>query len=191
MASITTILGTDSVSSSRIVINNNFVSLNDGLEDITALLDTSTQTITLTGMSTSASLKVRENNVDLFKVESSEIVSNLPATFNGDVTLNKGLMHSVYYDATTLPLANAYEDTTYVLDATAAAFANSILLADADQGQEITLIADGGTIMIEESNIAGVTQPIEIFNQGTLTLRYINDVSEFFVIASSHCTITY
>jgi len=189
MASITTILGTDSVSSSRIVINNNFVALNDELEDVAALLDTSNQTITLTGMATSASLKVRENNVDLFKVENSEIVSNLSAIFNQDVTLNKGLMHSVYYDAATLPAANAYEDTTYVLDA--GTVVSPVTLAAADNGQEITLIANGGSVDIDENNISGVTSPIEISASGSLTLRYIDDVSLFFVIASSNCNVVY
>lgn len=189
MASITTILGTDSVSSSRIVINNNFVALNDELEDIATVLDTSNQSITLTGMATSASLKVRENNVDHFKVENSEIVSNLPAIFNQDVTLNKGLMHSVYYNATTLPAANAYEDTTYVLDYSVVV--SPVTLAAADSGQEITLIANGGSIDIDETNIAGVTSPIEILDHGSLTLRWIDDVSLFFVIASSNCSIVY
>ena len=188
MASITTILGTDSVSSSRIVINNNFVALNDELEDIATVLDTSNQSITLTGMATSASLKVRENNVDHFKVENSEIVSNLPAIFNQDVTLNKGLMHSVYYNATTLPAANAYEDTTYIVDATE--LTDPIVLSAAEEGQEITIISDGGAISFEVSNIAGAVS-IDIENQGSITFRYSTVNSFFYVVSSVNSTLVY
>ena len=46
MANITEILGTDSLSSSRITINGNFSSLNNELADVTTLLDTTTSTIT-------------------------------------------------------------------------------------------------------------------------------------------------
>ena len=189
MASITTILGTDSVSSSRIVINNNFAALNAELADISALFDTGNQTLTLTGLITGGTLKVNNGTIDTFKVNNADADVNVPINFNQDVIINKGLMHSVYYNATTLPGANAYDYTTYVLDATA--FSAPITLAAADQGQEITLIANGGLVDIDETNISGVTQPIEITNQGSLTLRWIEDLSLFFVISSSNCTVTY
>lgn len=189
MASITTILGTDSVSSSRIVLNNNFAALNQELADIAVLLDINAQTLALTGEVKGGTLKVNNGVIDTFKVNTSTAEVNVPITFNQDVTIQKGLMHSVYYNATTLPGANAYEYTTYILDQ--GAFTTPVSLAAADHGQEITLIADGGSIDIDETNIAGVTSPIEIVDQGSLTLRWIDNVSKFFVIASSNCSIVY
>lgn len=194
MASITTILGTDSVSSSRIVLNNNFAALNQELADIAALLDINAQTLALTGEVKGGTLKVNNGTIDTFKVNTSTAEVNVPITFNQDITIQKGLMHSVYSTgagATSLPGANAYEYTTYVLDAGAPAFANPVALAVADNGQEITLIANGGSIDIDVTNIAGVTTDIEIVDQGSLTLRYIEDLSLFFVIASSNCSIVY
>ncbi len=191
MASITTILGTDSVSSSRIVINNNFAALNQELADISALFNTTAQTLTLTGLITGGTLKVNNGTIDTFKVNNADADVNVPINFNQDVIINKGLMHSVYYNATTLPGANAYDYTTYVLDATAPAFASPVSLAAADQGQEITFIANGGSIDIDETNIAGVTAPIVLSDTGSLTLRWIDDLSFFFVISSSNCTVTY
>jgi hypothetical protein len=191
MASITTILGTDSVSSSRIVLNNNFAALNQELADIAVLLDINAQTLALTGEVKGGTLKVNNGVIDTFKVNTSTAEVNVPITFNQDVTIQKGLMHSVYYNATTLPGANAYEYTTYILDQGAPAFSTPVSLAAADHGQEITLIANGGSIDIDETNIAGVTSPIEIVNQGSLTLRWIDNVSKFFVIASSNCSIVY
>ena len=191
MASITTILGTDSVSSSRIVLNNNFAALNQELADIAVLLDINAQTLALTGEVKGGTLKVNNGTIDTFKVNTSTAEVNVPITFNQDIIIQKGLMHSVYFNATTLPGANAYEYTTYILDQAAPAFATPVSLAPADHGQEITLIANGGSIDIDETNISGVTQPIEIEDQGSLTLRWIDDVSLFFVTASSNCSIVY
>lgn len=191
MASITTILGTDSVSSSRIVINNNFAALNQELADIAALFDTNAQTLTLTGLITGGTLKVNNGTIDTFKVNNADAEVNVPTTFNQDLIIGNALRHSVYYNATTLPAANAYVYTTYILDQSAPLFATPVSLAPADHGQEITLIANGGSIDIDETNIAGVTAPIEIVDQGSLTLRWIDDVSLFFVTASSNCSVVY
>lgn len=191
MASITTILGTDSVSSSRIVLNNNFAAINSELSEIAGLLNTNAQTLTLTGLITGGTLKVNNGTIDTFKVNNADAEVNVPTTFNQDLIIGNALIHSVYYNSTTLPAANAYTYTTYVLDATAPLFANPVTLAAADNGQEITLVANGGTIDIDETNILGVTAPIALSDAGSLTLRYIDDLSEFFVISSVNCDITY
>jgi hypothetical protein len=191
MASITTILGTDSVSSSRIVLNNNFSALNAELADIAALFNTTNQTLTLTGLITGGTLAINNGTIDSFKVNNADADVNVPINFNQDVIINNGLMHSVYYNAATLPPANAYEYTTYVLDASAPAFASPVALAPADQGQEVTFIANGGSINIDNTNIAGTTANVEIFDTGSLTLRWIDDLSFFFIVSSSNCDITY
>jgi hypothetical protein len=191
MASITTILGTDSVSSSRIVINNNFAALNQELADISTLFNTTAQTLTLTGLITGGTLKVNNGTIDTFKVNNADADVNVPINFNQDVIINKGLMHSVYYNATTLPGANAYDYTTYVLDATAPAFASPVSLAAADQGQEITLIANGGDISINGSNVVGTTSIFSIYDGGSITLRWIDDISSFFVISSYNTSLIY
>lgn len=191
MASITTILGTDSVSSSRIVINNNFAALNQELADIAALFDTNAQTLTLTGLITGGTLKVNNGTIDTFKVNNADAEVNVPTTFNQDLIIGNALIHSVYYNATTLPAANSYVYTTYVLDATAPAFASPSSLAAADQGQEITLIANGGDISINGSNIVGMTSIFSIYDGGSVTLRWIDQLSSFFVIASQGTSIPY
>lgn len=193
MASITTILGTDSVSSSRIVINNNFAALNQELADIATLFDTNAQTLTLTGLITGGTLKVNNGTIDTFKVNNADAVVNVPITFNQDLIIGNALIHSVYSTgngASSLPAANSYVYSTYVLDASMFS-ATPTVLAAADNGQEITLIANGGSIDIDETNIAGVTSPIEIVDNGSLTLRYIEDLNAFFVIAFSNCSVTY
>ena len=192
MASITTILGTDSVSSSRIVINNNFAALNQDLADIQSFLNTTNQTLTLTGQVQGGTLRIN-NGVDLFKVDAAEVNVNLPIKLNQNTYIEKGLMHNVYYNAITLPLANAYTYTTYVLDATNAFWASTQLLAAAEDGQEVTFIANGGTqpIKFNQSNILGPTAIVQILTGGSLTLRYIANISKFVIVASNRCTITY
>ena len=187
MASITTILGTDSVSSSRIVINNNFAALNNEFANIAGLLVTANQTLTLTGLITGGTLKIN-NGTEIFKVESNEITANIPIKLNHEVTIGNGLMYSVDSNPTILPIANAYQDTTYVLNSTT--FSTTILLAAAAGGQEITLIADGGTITINNSNILGVAASVVMSNGGSLTLRYITSFSKFVIISAFKCTVS-
>jgi hypothetical protein len=188
MASITTILGTDSVSSSRIVLNN-IAALNGELANIASLFNTTSQTLSLTGQITGGSLSITNSGIEAFKVNNTEVISNVSATFTKEVVLNNALIHSVYYNAPTLPLAEAYTYTTYVLDANVLNTTN--LLAAADNGQEITLIANGGTIVIDNTNIAGVVANISIADGGSVTLRYIANISKFFVIASYGTNLPY
>lgn len=191
MASITTILGTDSVSSSRIVLNNNFAALNTELSSIGALFNTSTQTITLTGLITGGTLKVNNATIDTFKVNTATIEVNLPATFSQDLIIGNALIHSVSNTpaspATTLPAANAYIYSTYVL--AAASLTGTKTLAAADAGQEITLISIGGSITLSNTNIVGPAQNVVILQNGSITLRYIG--GNFYIVSSNRCTITY
>ena len=189
MASITTILGTDSVSSSRIVLNNNFAALNDELADIANVLNTSTQVLTLTGLITGGTLRIN-NGSDLFKVESNEINANLPIKLNQEVVLGDGLIYSIDVNPTSLPQsATDYQDTTYVLNSVV--FNTTVSLAAASAGQEITLIANGGTITISNSNIIGVAASVVMSNGGSLTLRYITStINGFVIISAFKCTVS-
>lgn len=187
MASITTILGTDSVSSSRIVLNNNFAALNDELADIANVLNTTTQVLTLTGLITGGTLKIKNtSNVETFKVNESDAVVNVPITFNQDVVLGNKLKHSVAGGLVyAIPAANEYEFTTYQLDASELAGVNT--LPAADHGQEITILADGSGIIIDNSNLFGVGTDVVMGNGGTLTLRYNENLPGFMIISSYNC----
>ena len=188
MASITTILGTDSVSSSRIVLNNNFANLNQELTNIAGLLNTSTQTLNLTGLITGGTLTIN-NGTDLFKVGALSIESNLPVNFNQDVNIKGGLVHLPVVISS---IPTGFGATTYVLDANAPDFQNQVALGAAKNGQEITLIVkNGGLVEINNYNILGVTDIIEIFDGGSLTLRYIQDITSFIVISSYNTNLQY
>ena len=71
MANITEILGTDSVSSSRPTINNNFELLNDELASVTALLNPTTSVLSGVSNITTSAITVLQNNLTLFQVNSN------------------------------------------------------------------------------------------------------------------------
>ena len=200
MASITTILGTDSVSSSRIVINNNFNAVNVELGSFAALLNTTTQTLALTGEVKGGTLRVNNSTIDTFLVSTTDITANVEAIFNSKVTLNKGLVTKLENGITTLPIAGSYEASTYVLDATAAAFANPITLAAAEDGQEITFVVSGTpqitgavialVVAFDTTNITGPSA-VEVGQNGSITLVYNGTTSAFHVVSAMNATVTY
>ena len=177
MASITTILGTDSLASSRIVLNDNFAAINDQVEDLATLLNDSTQTLTLTGNVNAAGLSLASGGSNLLVVNSSDVTASVPVTLEDSLVLEGGLRHSV--DAVSvMPAANAYTKSTYVLDGSVLTGAN--VVADGDNGQTVTFIADGA-ITLDTTNIAGATS-LAIADNGSVTLRYYDN--SWYVVSS-------
>lgn len=187
MASITTILGTDSVSSSRIVINNNFDLINTEVGTITTLLNTTTQSLALTGEIKGGTLKINNGTIDTFNVSTTAITANLEATFTENVTIEKALILNLEEGVTSIP-TGGYEASTYVLDG--GSFPSTVALPAAENGQELTFIADGSAIDIDVTNIAFVTV-LQIGNGGSITLRYSTTNSQFYVVSAMNSTVTY
>lgn len=183
MASITQILGTDSLSSSRIILNDNFTALNSELGDVTTLLNTTAQTLTLTGLVRGGSLTVN-NGTDLFTVTGTDVTSNIETSIDANFNVKKGITYSVEGSTTavtTLPTANSWEASTYVMASTS--FTTNVVLSTAVEGRQITLIADGGDIVFDVANIAGESTPITLVDGKTLTLRYVG--SFWYVISKN------
>lgn len=161
MAEITTILGTDSISSSRLVINDNFNNLNDELTSVTNALDTTGSTLSLTGNISGGSLTITGK----FVVGSSTITATLP-TIVGNLTINGGLTHSSPSAVITATSLSGYDYTTYPLDAV-----GTFDPGTASNGVEITLISTAGTVTITATSIAGATS-ISMPQNSTLTIRW-------------------
>jgi len=185
MASITTILGTDSLASSRILINDNFSSLDDNLDQVTGLLNVQTQTLTLTGSVNASELQVANGGTNLFVINTSDITASLPVTLENTLILEAGLRHSVS-EVTAVPTANNYAKSTYLLDASG--LSQPLVFPAGDQGQDVTVIADGSSIQLDVTNIAGPTA-VTILPNGTLTMRYHN--TSWYLISDVNCTITF
>lgn len=181
MASITTILGTDSLSSSRIVINDNFQQMNDELISIGNLLDVSTQTLTLTGAVAASSLNIS----GVLSADSTSVILSKPTTIEGSLTLEEGLIYSVSTGAVSV-MPSTYTKSTYVLDGSVLTGVNVVALGV--EGQCVTFIADGDT-QIDASNVAGVSANFTINDNGTLTLRQVNSL--WYVISHANTTLTF
>ena len=186
MASITTLLATDSLASSRIVLNDNFTALNDELTDVVSLLDPVAQTLTLTGNISAAGLTLATGGSNLFTVTQSEVTSSVQLTAEDVVVLEHGFRHSVSAGVTQMPAANGYASTTYILDATALGGVNAVNAGDS--GQEVTFIAAGGTINLDPTNIAGASLSVAISDNGSLTLRFYNNL--WYIVSQFNCTIS-
>ena len=185
MASITTLLGTDSLASSRIVLNDNFASINDDLIEVRDILDVSSQTLTLTGDVNAKQLNLKNGGVNLFIVNTSDITASLPFTMEDSLILGAGLEKSIAAVAV-MPTANSYAKSAYVLDASSLTGTNVVAAGNA--GQEVTFIAQGiGGITIDPSNIAGATA-VSIANNGTLTLRFYG--AFWYIISYFNSTVT-
>ena len=190
MASITTLLLTDSLSSSRIVLNDNFAAINNEVNEIAGLLDVSAQTLTLTGSINAGSLNVAvSGGSNLFVVNSSDIIASVPVTLEDSLVLEAGLSHSISNGITTMPAANSYAKTTYIVDASVLSGINAV--AAGNDGQDVTFIAANADFTIDSTNIAGVTQNIIIATNGTVTLRYSVANSLWYVISYANAIVQF
>lgn len=172
MANITLILGTDSVSSSRVTINDNFSNINAELADIAGVLDTTNETITLAGAAAFGALNVASGKL---VVNNTAVNTTVALNVGGRLTANADVKYSIkkigpLYNTSDLPAANSFLHSTYVIDSSVITSATVNL---GDEGQEITIISSGGTVGLSVSNISGVTS-IDLLDKATITLRFVD-----------------
>ena len=171
MATITLIQGTDSLSASRVTLNDNFTALNDELGLVTGLLDPTTSTLSnMTSVSTDA--------LDVTGAASFASTGNVLAVdtdVDGLLKINKGAAYDVE-TVVNMPNAMSYEASSYIVNN-----ANATLF-NAAEGQEITIIANVALVSVDASLIAGVSQ-LDLPQYATATLRFHGSV--WYLIAAS------
>ena len=185
MANITTILGTDSISSSRIVLNDNFTAVNDELTTISGLFNATYTNLTLTATMQAATVLVPSG----INVSAAACTITPNTTFDGNVKLNKGLKHSYSTAISVIPGTGQYTLTTYLWDA---ATTGTWALNPGDTGQEITIIpttgiltlSNGGGTIIQTSTGGNIT----VAQNANITLRFINTL--WHVVATSPTGVT-
>lgn len=163
MATITLIQGTDSLSASRVTLNDNFTALNDELGLVTALLDPTTSNLSNVNNIDTATLDVDGGSAASFA--STGNVLAVDTDVDGLLKVNAGATFAAETIATVMPGAGAYTASSYIVQ-----IANASLDV-AEEGQEITLIADGLTVTVDTNLIAGVGTLVLDPGQ-TATLRY-------------------
>ena len=148
MATITLIQGTDSLSASRVTLNDNFVALNDELGLVTNLLDPTTSNLTNVNNIDTATLDVDGGSAASFTSTGNTL--SVDTDIEGLLKINKGATFASETIGTSMPSALGYTASSYIV---------SILNADlyvAEEGQEITIIADGVQVTVDTAMIAGV-----------------------------------
>ena len=105
MANITEILGTDSVSSSRPIINTNFEVLNDELASVIALLNPTTQVLSGVSNITTAAITVSQNNLNLLQINGNGGVINTDFTFNNAIAMGGKVIKSGVVGTNVAPTA--------------------------------------------------------------------------------------
>lgn len=174
MASISLIQGTDSLSASRVTLNDNFTALNDELGLVTGLLDPTTSSLS------GANLTIDAASIDIgggsgASFASTGNVLSVDTDVNGLLKINDGVL----YDAETvaaMPTAMAYSSSSYIVTSGTADLYN------AEEGQEITIIADAANVVVDTSIIAGLST-LELPQYATATLRFHGSV--WYLIAAS------
>lgn len=183
---VTEILGTDSLSSSRVTLNNNFLDVQDEIQDLQALLNPSTNQLVVNEITT--------GNITINPAMGTGITSLLETTtasleVDGEINL-KQLIKKTGIDgvagtgggSTTLPTTLAH--STYFVDCTNTLSLSNVVATD---GTEITLICTNlGQVDTGTNLIAGASQ-IDMEENSTLTLRYINSV--WYIVSSFKCVI--
>jgi hypothetical protein len=188
MANITQILGTDSLSSSRPVINSNFQLLNDEIADIQALIDPTNATIQNISSATVQSLTVINNttNIATFTTTGIEFDVNVEASSRmtmGAEIIKTGIEGSVA-SPTAINSPGSLTESTYFINA-------GFTLPVAILGQEVTIInasANAVTISAAAGASLGATSISLDGQNSTVTLRYIGTI--WYVIASHAATIS-
>ena len=185
MATISLIQGTDSLSSSRITLNDNFTAINDEVGTVTALLDPTTANITGISSIATTELNVAAGASAIFTTALNTLAT--VTTTTGILNINAGITYkSVAVGTGGMPGLTSFAHSTYIVDAT---LASPITLNQPNEGQEITIIADGGAVIIANANaaIAGVVTSVSIAQYGTLTVRWVG--SKWYVVGSFLATI--
>jgi hypothetical protein len=193
MANITEILGTDSLSSSRITINGNFSSLNNELAEVTTILDTTNSNISGLSSVATESITVQSGNALIAQATTASFQIAVPAEFDDEVLLGGRLLKNGVWGSPSspndpqvqLPNFSTGSYTTYVIN-------NNISLEAGGEGQEITIVnvAAGPVNVIggTQGGALGATSLQLDGNNSTVTLRYISD--RWYIISHVGATIS-
>ena len=188
MANITEILGTDSLSSSRPVINSNFQLLNDDIADIQELIDPNNSTIQNISSATVESLTVVNNTTNIASFNTNGINLDVNVVVSRRINMGAEIVKTGIVGSASAPTATntptSLTGSTYFIN-------GNFTLPVGISGQEVTLInVDTDDVTI--SALAGIAlgaNSISLDGQNsTVTLRFINNI--WYVIASYAATIS-
>jgi len=195
MANITEILGTDSLSSSRLTINANFTAINDEVADITSLIDPTTSTISGVDSISASSINLTYLNgsstLPILSVDSTSAVFSVAADFGGDVDLQSKIQKSGMIGA---PGSGNGSTSTAPTEMAGSTYFSGVSfdLPTGEEGQEVTVISTSGSSISvggqNNVNIGATSISLDDLNS-SVTLRFFSANNTWYVISSHNATI--
>jgi len=204
---VTEILGTDSISGSRIVINDNFAILKDEINSIEAYLDPDAGTID--GLNSLSTQELYVGAPGSYNLEITGTAFNV----NMDVDINSNITISGLLNIDSFGLLDEAAFTGIVSITPATGFANytivhtstsdfAIELGAGNPGQDVSFFLEqkgGGSVLIQASTgevfVIDVTNDKVSLNDigSSVTLRYVTDSvnnGAWFIVNSYNVTLT-
>lgn len=195
MANITEILGTDSLSSSRLTINSNFTAVNNEIADITALIDPTTSTISgiesIAAESITLSYLSGGSTLPIVAISSTGAVFSVASDFGSDVDMQKKIQKSGKVAAagsgngSTSTAPTSIDAATYFSGVTFA-------LPVGEEGQEVTVISTNSAAINVQAgtgvNLGATTIQLDALNS-SVTLRFFSSNNTWYIISSHAATI--
>mgnify|MGYP003629739277 CR=1 FL=1 len=214
--STTTILGTDSISASRLTINDNFTVVKDEINSIETYVNPSTATVSGLTLLETSKLTVGPTSSPNLQLTTSAFDINMATTFKKSITQKQyGIFNNFYSTGTTYALKASTNSNAFTM-LTSSTFGSYVLIHDtgadfivtlsaptANPGQEVTFYleqsADVNFKMTIKpasaaditwgNNTGGVEDEIELNETGSsVTLRSVTNSagSQTWYIVGSH-----
>lgn len=208
MISVTEILGTDSISASRLVINDNFMLLKDEINSIETYLDPGAGAIDGLNNIQAAAIQIGPSNTPYLKITPTTFNIDANLIFEGLLTINGKLAINNSISITSTPttpldLDAASAADTYVIYNEGSDI--TIQLGEANPGQEVTFVysqAGNGVVTIKAatdvefnfgSNTGGAADEIILNDVGsTVKLKYVEEgvgTYAFYIIGGHNYTV--
>lgn len=189
MAFITEIQGTDSLSSSRITLNNNFAALNDDLANVIDILDPISANISGLQSITTESASVSAGGINIANLNSTQASFGVESVFNSGVIFNQGVRKSGVIGSETAPV-DATINAIISIDAATYIVGTDFALPNSADGQEVTIVCENAAGVSLNTNTGNIGAQL-VSMQGknsTITLRFFD--SKWYIISHVGCNVT-
>lgn len=188
MASITEIQGTDSLSSSRITLNNNFNALNDELLDIIDILNPIDASISGVNSISTETAQVVSGGTQIAVFNSSTASFGVEAIFNESVFMSGSIIKSGLLGTSAAPHNAITNGITSISFGTVIVGTNFSLPNGVD-GQEVTIVngAAGSVSMTNTSNVGATLVTLPSKN-ATITFRFFG--SNWYIVSHVGANVT-
>lgn len=188
MANITEILGTDSISSSRLTINSNFTAVNDEIADLTALVDPVTSTISgiesVSAESLNLSVVGGGTTTQIISADNTGVSFGVAADFGANVNIQGAIQKSGVIGT---PTSGATASTPSSIEVSTYFTAVNVELPAGTEGQELTIINTAASPVDVTTSAQLSVSTISLLGKfSTVTLRHIGGI--WFVIGSHNTT---